>query len=278
MIQQRLVVLLTALVALGLAIAGCGPGASVATTQPITVKTTDYAFDAPDQVNAGIVSIKMENNGKEPHHMQLARLPDGKTIADLQAALGQGEEAALALLEFAGGPSVLDPGKSGEVVLNLREGNYVLMCFVSSADGTPHFAKGMLKPMTVVAGGGNAQAPSSEATITLKDFEFVGLPAQVSAGKHTWEVKNEGPQPHEAYIVKLAAGQTMDDVGAFFQNPVGPPPFESVGGMQALQVGKNGWMVMDFQPGNYIALCAVPDPATGKPHAELGMVMPFTVQ
>lgn len=275
---QRLVgFFLSALAALGLILAGCGPAAGVATTPQVVVKTTDYAFDAPDQINAGVVSIRMENNGKEPHHTQLARLAEGKTIADLQAAFGQGEEAALALLEFAGGPAALDPGKSQEVVLNLKEGNYVLLCFISAADGTPHFVKGMLKPLQVVAGGQGAQAPKADGAVSLKDFS-IGMPAEVKAGKQTWEIKNEGPQPHEMAVIKLAPGKTMDDVGAFFQAPSGPPPFESVGGMQALQAGESGWAVVDFQPGNYVALCAVPDPASGKAHAELGMITPFTVK
>jgi len=32
------------------------------------------------------------------------------------------------------------------------------------------------------------------------------------------------------------------------------------------------------EPGNYVAVCFVPDPASGKAHAELGMITPFTVQ
>jgi hypothetical protein len=31
-------------------------------------------------------------------------------------------------------------------------------------------------------------------------------------------------------------------------------------------------------PGNYMALCFVPDPTTGKPHFALGMITSFSVQ
>jgi uncharacterized cupredoxin-like copper-binding protein len=277
--QQRLsIFLLTALIALGLVLAGCGATPAVATIPQIVIKATDYAFDAPAQVNAGLISVRLENNGQELHHAQIARLQDGKTTADLQAALAQGEQAAIALLEFVGGPSVLDPGKSQEVVLDLKAGNYVLLCFIASADGVPHLAKGMVKPIQVVAAGqSGAQAPRADASIILKDFGFE-MPAGVKAGKQTWEIKNAGPQLHEMVIFKLAPGKTMDDVGAFFQSPAGPPPFEAVGGMQALSVGKSAWLVLDLQPGNYIALCNVPDPASGKAHAELGMIMPFTIK
>jgi len=277
--QQRLnIFLLTALIALGLVLAGCGATPAVAIIPQIVIKATDYAFDAPAQVNAGLISVRLENNGQELHQAQIARLQDGKTMADLQAALAQGEQAAIALLEFVGGPSVLDPGKSQEVVLDLKAGNYVLLCFIASADGVPHLAKGMVKPIQVTATGqSGAQAPRADASIVLKDFGFE-MPAEVKAGKQTWEIKNAGPQLHEMVIFKLAPGKTMDDVGAFFQSPAGPPPFEAVGGMQALSVGKSAWLVLDLQPGNYIALCNVPDPASGKAHAELGMIMPFTIK
>ncbi|MER3513040.1 MAG: hypothetical protein C4310_00335 [Chloroflexota bacterium] len=280
MTLQRLTTLLPgALVVLGLVLTGCGATpAAVATIPQIVIKATDYAFDAPASVNAGLISVKLENHGQEPHQAQLARLQDGKTMADLQAAFAQGEQAAIALLEFAGGPSVLGPGKSQEVVLNLREGNYVLLCFIAGADGVSHLAKGMVKPLQVMAAGqGGAQAPKADLSIALKDFGFE-MPAQVKAGRQTWEIKNQGPQLHEMVIIKLAPGKTMNDVGAFLQSPAGPPPFEFAGGMQALTVGKSAWLMLDLQPGNYVALCNVPDPATGKAHAELGMLMPFTVK
>lgn len=277
--QQRLVIfLLTALATLGLVLAGCGATPAAVTIPQIVIKATDYAFDAPAQVNAGLISVRLENNGQELHHAQLARLQDGKTMADLQAAFAQGEQAAIALLEFVGGPSVLDPGKSQEVVLDLKAGNYVLLCFIASADGVPHLAKGMVKPIQVVAAGqSGAQAPKADLSIVLKDFGFE-MPTEVKAGKQNWEIKNAGPQLHEMVIFKLAPGKTMADIGAFFQSPAGPPPFEAVGGMQALSVGKSAWLSLDLQPGNYVALCNVPDPASGKAHTELGMIMPFTVK
>lgn len=122
-------------------------------------------------------------------------------------------------------------------MLDLKAGNYVLLCFIASADGVPHLAKGMVKPIQVVAAGqSGAQAPQADASIVLKDFAFE-MPAEVKAGKQTWEIKNAGPQLHEMVIFKLAPGKTMDDVGAFFQSPAGPPPFEAVGGMQGLSAG-----------------------------------------
>jgi hypothetical protein len=41
--------------------------------------------------------------------------------------------------------------------------------------------------------------------------------------------------------------------------------------------GYTNWAVLDLEAGDYLAICFVPDPATGQPHFALGMVMPFTV-
>ena len=57
----------------------------------------------------------------------------------------------------------------------------------------------------------------------------------------------------------------------------GAPPFEDAGGLQGIDPGESGWLNLDLQPGNYVALCHIPDPASGKAHEELGMVLPFSV-
>jgi len=41
--------------------------------------------------------------------------------------------------------------------------------------------------------------------------------------------------------------------------------------------GQTGWAVLEFQPVTYVAVCFVPDQATGKPQFAEGMFMPVTV-
>ena len=41
--------------------------------------------------------------------------------------------------------------------------------------------------------------------------------------------------------------------------------------------GNTVWAVLDLEPGDYIAICFVPDAESGAPHAMLGMIAPFTV-
>ena len=61
---------------------------------------------------------------------------------------------------------------------------------------------------------------------------------------------------------------------------------ETVGSMDPLAPGDSDYLVVDLQPGRYIATCFLPKGATsmdtmqsaeGEPHAALGMVQEFTV-
>jgi len=245
----------------------------------ITIKAADYSFEAPDQIEAGLVKVNLVNDGQEPHHAQIVRLNDGVTLEQFQAALQEGEAAAFPLIAFVGGPGLVDPGLQTQVTLDLVPGQYVLLCFVPSHDGMPHLAKGMVRPIEVVATAETANPPvvAADQTITLRDFSFV-MPASVKAGQQVWQITNEGPQPHEIMLVKLADGKTMDDIQAYMQEPHGTPPFSQIGGFQAINPGATGWLNLDLTPGEYLALCHIPDPASGKAHEELGMVMPFSVE
>jgi hypothetical protein len=53
-----------------------------------------------------------------------------------------------------------------------------------------------------------------------------------------------------------------------------------MGGMNALTKGTTGITVLDLSPGNYVAVCNVPDQSMphGDAHAHLGMIKGFTVK
>ena len=244
----------------------------------IKVQAHDYAFAAPETIQAGLVTIQLENHGQEPHHGQLARLNDGVTMERFLGALqNESEVAALALISLEGGPAAVAPHGTSEVTVDLKDGNYAFMCFIPSPDGVPHLAKGMIKPLQVTAPPAVAAAPVAEGTLVMKDFTFE-LPDSLPAGKHTYRVVNEGPQPHELAIVKLAPGKTVEDVKQFFLAPAGPPPHEEVGGINAFDLNGAGYMTLDLQPGSYAAICLVPEAHTGRPHVHFGMVKGFNVR
>ena len=272
---------ITFLTILALVVSACQsilPGQ--ASIPEVVITSSEYIFENPAEIEAGLTSIQLENKGEELHHAQLVRLNDGVSVDEFQAAMqAEDEQLMLRLVTLTGGVGLLPPGGSGSVLMDLKEGQYILLDFIPDAQGVPNLAKGMVSPMRVNASESTeaAQAPSADAEIVLKDFNMV-LPDEISAGSQTWQINNEGPQPHEIILLKLVDNMTMDDVQKWGVTMEGPPPFEPVGGMQGLSAGGSGYLELDLSPGSYIASCDIPDPVSGKPHSELGMLMEFEVQ
>jgi hypothetical protein len=271
----------TALVAvLGFQVVKPSVGAEVALAASaiptVEFDALDYSFSAPDTLPAGITTIRLLNHGQEPHHAEFLRLNDGVTFEQFSAALEQEGEGALSLVSGEGGPGTVDPNGDSEVTLDLQPGMYALACFVAGPDGVPHFLKGMLKPIQVTEAVDTPAAPEVQDTFTMRDFTF-DMPATLPSGHMTYDVVNSGPQMHELNVLRLAPGKVAQDVIDWQTAPSGPPPFEAVGGMEAFSAGGSGDMTLDLQPGIYVAICNVPDPASGVSHARLGMIQQFTV-
>lgn len=245
-------------------------------THEVTVVGRDYAFEAPDEIPAGLTTFTFQNEGEVVHHVQVVRLNDGVTFQQLMEAFMQGEDAAFPLFTPVGGASLIDPGAVGRVTLNLEPGAYALLCLVPDEEGIPHLAHGMARPLAVTGDAAPAPEPQADLTVSMADFQYT-MPAEVEAGPQTWKIVNDGPQPHELVLHKLAPDKTADDVLAFIHQPEGPPPFTNAGGMQGLPQGGAGWVHLDLEPGTYVAICYIPDPASGAPHLDLGMVKSFTV-
>jgi uncharacterized cupredoxin-like copper-binding protein len=249
------------------------------------VTAKEFAFDLPASVKAGTTAINLKNTGAEEHQAQLVKLQTGKAMTDLLAALQKPDPSeALKLVTLAGGPAGVAPGTTGSTTVNLDAGNYAFICFVQGADGIPHFAKGMIAPLEVTGTTASTDLPKGDADLHVKDFSF-DL-STLTAGKHRLNVDNQGPQPHEAQIVKLAEGMTVDKVRQMITSSPppsgapqqGPPPFTSVGGMSGIAPGSKATLDVDLPAGNYAFICFIPDPASGKSHFELGMFTPLTVQ
>lgn len=266
---------------LTLSLSACGGEEKVTV---VKVTGNEFAFQVPQTVKAGLVRFEFQNTGQQSHHMQLLKLAEGKTFDDLGQAFATGDVgAALQMVTFVGGVASVGPGASGNSTHVLAPGKYALVCFVPDpSDGVPHFAKGMIAAIEVTGEAEDVKLPKADTTVRMVDFAYVMRP-ELSSGKNTLRIINDGQQPHELGLVKLAEGKGVQDVLAFFsgQAPPGPPPFEEAGGWQASSPGVEGNVEVDLRPGTYLAICLVPDLRVGiegPPHAALGMVSQFTVK
>ena len=253
-------------------IVACGDnGQGNVTSKPslprITIVAKDFSFDIPETLPAGLVAITMNNVGIEPHQATLARLNQGVTRDQILTAAAKNPGEALRLLTAVGGPAAIGSNRSQEVILTLFPGQYVVACFVLSPDHKYHTAFGMIKFVQVNSSSnlGQVSQPVAQGKVIFKDFSFV-LPDSLKAGPILLNVTNEGAEPHQVTFLKLAPGKTVQDATNFLGEQIGPAPFERVGGMSALSTGQSGWVKLDLEPGNYAALCFVPDSTTMQPH------------
>lgn len=279
--MKRLLII-RALVILLTIFAACGSDDEVvAEINEVSYTAMDYHFEGPQFLPSGMTELTLVNQGMELHHQQLLTLPEGMTVDDLMAGLMSGEEGPPPPgVDAAEGVGALNPGLSGNVTLNLTPGNYVVLCLVPNAEGAPHVALGMVKPITVIESGAPPVAePEADLTIGMVDFGFPPSTA-ISSGVQNIRKTNQGEQDHEAFPIMLNPGATVEDfLGAFEPGaPPGPPPGQGFGGFQAIAPGGGGTFTVDFGAGDYALACFVTDPTTGAPHFALGMIHEFTVQ
>lgn len=252
-----------------------------ASTEPtlVTITASDYAYDAPDTITAGIVTLKLVNKGPELHHVQIFRLTGGKTYDEFVTGMKSMKPGSPPppWIEDVAGPNAPVPGGEQSLTQELTPGSYVLICMIPSPDHMPHFTKGMMKSLTVVpATGAIAAAPIADVRVAMSDYAWDVTPT-ISAGKHMIRLENNAEQSHEMFIVRLAPGKTAMDFANWTDTMNGPPPGTPMGGASGMKKGAVAYVSVDLPAGEYAMICFLPDAKDGKPHFVHGMMKSFSV-
>ena len=248
----------------------------------VTVTATDFAFQAPDTIAAGRTTIRLVNKGPEHHHVWLIKLEQGKTLKDLMEATTEHGPLPKWAVDV-GGPNTPAPGGEASATLDLEAGKYVMVCVIPAMkDGQPHFMKGMFRELTVakragVVQAGKAVAPATDVVMTLDDYDF-RLSTPITSATKSVRFVNVAEQTHEAVIVRLHPGTTVQAFLQAMEKPQGPPPGALIGGITGIAKGRTVEVPTTFTPGDYALICFVPDAKDGKPHLAHGMVKQFSVK
>jgi hypothetical protein len=250
--------------------------AAAAAPNMVTFTAKEFSFEGPDTIPAGLTMFHLNAAGQELHHLQLIKLEDGKTYADLEAAM-KAKGPPPAWMHVYGGVNPPAPGGMAIATQTMEPGNYAVVCFVEGPDHVPHLAKGMMKPLTVAATpNANMTEPTADVTMTLDDYSFT-LSKPLAAGRQMIKVENAASQPHEIVLIQLAPGKTIQDVAKWVADMKGPPPGKPIGGIPGFTKGKNTYFEVSLEPGDYGMICFVPDAKDGKPHFEHGMMQQIKV-
>jgi len=253
----------------------------------ITIQTQDYTFvNVPDSVQAGPTTIRVQNEGIFPHNASFVYLDEGYTyqqyIEYLETHLPEQVPEWASLM---GGPSAPISGESSEATLDLKPGNYAIVCGVPVPAAEPHYMKGMTHALTVIpASQGKPPVPEADLGLTMDDYSF-DMSSEISPGTHTVQVENKGEQPHEFILARLDEGAAVKDLIGWLglainaeggQLPKAPGVF--LNGVSPMDVGETNFITVDFEPGTYALVCPYPDKDSGNPHFVHGMASQFTVE
>jgi len=118
-------------------------------TADADVHLTDYAFSESAPLHAGLRTLKVINDGQQPHELFIARLDTGVTAQQLVHWVDSGMHGRPPA-RAVGGVSGIEKGDHAWVVANFAPGNYAFLCFVPDAkDGKEHVQHGMIQQLTV---------------------------------------------------------------------------------------------------------------------------------
>ena len=247
-----------------------GTPARSAASRTLVVTSYEYAFQAPEQVGAGAVTVRLVNRGKMGHQAAFLRLDDSSSLVRVMRSL-VADTAHTTGVRGIGGIENANPGDSSETILVLRPGRYVIVCAYDSG-GRAHVSMGMIRSLTVTADAMNADSvlPVTPVTIRLTDYH-VALSGPLHAGRQLIRVENDGMQRHHLSIMRFAGNTSLEELDKW-DGKSKPAPIETVsGGTTILDAGQATVVALALRPGRYLFECALSNDAKSKPHYMLGM-------
>lgn len=259
----------------------------------LVVSATDDGLADPGEVAAGLTLITFENDSSVEADLEIYAVGDSAGYQELIDAVAAVDPESFEAPDYfyeatiSGGVGAL-PGESGQVIVDLVPGTYAFNYygFDEEAGIDVNF------PLQVEVTGEATDATPPEADVVVEMFEMdFTMPDEVPAGPLVWEVTTVGAQPHFMLISRYPEQFTEEDVMellAMFGPPASPEAatpepaldfalVEDVYESGVLSTDQTNWVEIDLEPGYYVALCFIPDPETGAPHAMLGMIERFDV-
>ena len=276
---------------------GTPPAPVIEVTAVYDGATDEHLFRvSADTVPSGWTTIQFTNASPMLHFVFLDHLPGERTGDDLLAEVspvfqesmdltlaGRPDEAQAAFarlpewfgeLVFRGGPGFTSPGQANETTLYLEPGNYVLECYVKTADGVFHWGRGMHADLHVTAEESGVPEPEgSTIEVTLTDAG-IDIDGPITAGEHLVAVhfreENPGLFGKDVHVARLDPGSSVDEVVAWMDamaaeglvsTSEAPAPATFVGGVHDMPLGSTAYFRVHLEAGEYLWLSELPSAA-----------------
>lgn len=246
-----------------------------------------------DTVMAGWTTFRFTNASPVLHFVLLDHLPGERTSDELLTEVsplfqesmnlmmeGKLEEAAAQFAElpdwfggivFRGGPGFLSPGLTTETTLYLEPGNYVLECYIKTAEGVYHWNRGMVADLHVTGDVTDAPAPANPTlTVTVTDSALI-MDGSPTPGEHLVAVHFQEEEPglvgKDVHVVRLDADTDVDEiiewmdfnrVEGLVSTPEKAAPAHFLGGIHDMPFGNTGYFTVTLEPGEYLLVSEQP--------------------
>ena len=246
-----------------------------------------HLFETDTQViPSGWTTFRLINASPMVHFLFLDHLPGERTSKELLSevspifqkaadliAEGKVEEGSATFSElppwfsdlvFRGGPGYVSPGQTTEATLFVTPGNYVMECYVKTADGVFHWNLGMYADLRVTNEESNAEPPigaTLKLTTSDQGLEFAGNP---TPGEHLVAVHFQQETPtlvaHDVQLVRLEEDSDFEEIVNWldFMQPTGlistaesPAPAIFLGGVHEMPMGNVAYFPVTLAPGEY---------------------------
>jgi hypothetical protein len=253
---------------------GLAADAARANFATFTVTSTASGLSLPSRLQAGLYRVAFVNHTSGPDEVTVARYRGNKTMTDLMTAIASNDFNKInAVVTFEGGNNQIAPNATQIAYLRLTAGRYV------AADMTTN----KMRDFTVVSPYNGYQSVISVGTVSLYNHNTtfsILLPRAISSDDaQILRVTNIGTQVHEFALLRLNANTKQQDVINCFKSAgcTGEGLVTPAGGLGAISPGVTQWLAVKLSAGRYVAVCFMPDPSSGKSHAQLGMYSFFSV-
>jgi uncharacterized cupredoxin-like copper-binding protein len=237
----------------------------------LVISAYEYAFTAPDSVPAGVVTVRLVDHGKKAHQVAIGRLDDTSSLDRVMRSL-VADKARTGGIRWVGGIESAIPGESGETILALTSGRYVLVCAYGGENGLAHMSLGMIRSLVVTSGSPVTvrSLPATSSTIELSDYH-IDISTPLQRGKQLVRVVNAGKHRHQLIIGRIVGNATTDEIMKWDGTSQPAPLADMSGGAAVMDPGQSSVIEMDLRPGRYELGCVLTDDSKSKPHYLLGM-------
>ncbi|MEO6527929.1 MAG: hypothetical protein ABIP93_15020 [Gemmatimonadaceae bacterium] len=250
----------------------------MAAPREVEIVGMDYAFRAPSTLPGGRTTFGFSNTGKVGHELNIGLLKRDVTVQQFVDAMNAGRPVA-EVRETSVGVLFAEPGTDAPSALStdlLPGRTYIVICInKDTPDSKRHTAMGMFSTITVGPRlAGVSPAPPVDSVIGA-DYAFTRYPRTLAPGRHYFGFANEGKVRHEAYMILLAPGATVQKLAEMSGAGVEVDSLVAAHlGVLVAQGGTSplGLLRVDLLPGrDYAIVCNFSDSPGSPKHVMLGM-------